>query len=88
YTLDNPDEAFDISLKTVPEAGGENEAINRAIFDASLELWKTSPENLGMSDPAAWEEAATFMAEMGLVDRKLPAESLFTNQFAEATHTP
>lgn len=88
YTLDNPDEAFAISIAAIPEVGGDNEAINRAIFDASLELWKTAPEDLGMSDPAAWEEAATFMAAMGLVDRKLPADSLFTNRFVEAARAP
>lgn len=88
YTLANPDDAFAISLKAVPEAGGDNEAINRAIFDASLGLWQTTPEDLGLSDPAAWEQAASFMAEMGLVDRKLPAETLFTNRFVEAARTP
>lgn len=88
YTLENPDEAFAISLKAVPEAAGDNEAINRAIFDASLDLWQTAPEDLGLSDPAAWEQAAVFMAEMGLVDRKLPAGSLFTNRFVEAAPVP
>ncbi|MEZ4767161.1 MAG: ABC transporter substrate-binding protein [Caldilineales bacterium] len=88
YTLDNPDDAFAISLRAVPEAGGENEAINRAIFDASLALWQSTPQDLGMSDPDAWEAAASFMAEMGLVDRKLPADSLFTNRFVEAARAP
>lgn len=88
YTLANPDEAFAISIAAIPEAGGDNEAINRAIFDASLDLWQTTPEALGLSDPAAWEQAATFMAEMGLVDRKLPAETLFTNRFVEAARAP
>lgn len=36
YTLDNPDEAFAIALTTVPEAGGDNETVNRAVFDAVL----------------------------------------------------
>ena len=88
YTLENPDEAFAISIAAIPEAGGENEATNRAIFDASLDLWQTTPEELGLSDPAAWEQAATFMAAMGLVDRKIPADALFTNQFVEAARTP
>ena len=41
YTLDYPDDAFAISLRAVPEAGGDNEATSRAIFDASLPLWQT-----------------------------------------------
>ena len=40
YTLANPDEAFAIALSYVPEAGGDNEAINRAIFDATLPYWQ------------------------------------------------
>lgn len=83
-TLANPDEAFAISLKAVPEAGGENEAINRAIFDASLDLWRASPTELGRSDPADWQKAAHFMHDMGLVDTLVPVEQLYTNRFVEA----
>ncbi len=36
YTLDYPDEAFAIALTFVPEAGGDNVAINRAVFEAAL----------------------------------------------------
>ena len=43
YTLDNPDEAFEIALKYVPEAGGDNAEINRAVFDASLDFWTPVP---------------------------------------------
>lgn len=84
YTLDNPDEAFDISLRAVPEAGGDNEAANRAIFDASLALWRVSDAELGRSNPQAWSEAAAFMREMGLIDVDVPAGEIFTNQFVDA----
>lgn len=85
YTLDNPDEAFALSLQAVPEAGGDNTAVNRAIFDASLDLWRASAEELGRSDPDAWQEAAAFMRQMGLVDSEVPVEGIFTNQFVEAS---
>lgn len=88
YTLDHPDEAFSISLEAVPEAGGENEATNRAIFDASLALWQASDAELGRSDPAAWQEATAFMRAMGLIDVDVPADGLFTNQFIDAAPTP
>jgi NitT/TauT family transport system substrate-binding protein len=87
-TLADPDEAFAISLQAVPEAAGENAAINRAIFDASLDLWQASIEQLGRSDPQAWQVAADFMLEMGLIDRTLDAQSLFTNAFADAAQLP
>ncbi len=43
WTIANPDEAFAIALKVVPEAGGPNEAANRAVFDASLPFWTPAP---------------------------------------------
>ncbi len=84
YTLDNPDEAFEISLRAVPEAGGDNEAANRAIFDASLPLWKADETLFGRSDPLVWQQAAEFMLEMGLIDTAVATEGIVTNRFAEA----
>ena len=79
-TLSQPDEAFAISLKAVPQAGGENEKVNRAIFDASLDLWQ-QPEPLGASDRGTWESGARFMQEMGLIETDVSVDALFTNQF-------
>ncbi|MEA3335918.1 MAG: ABC transporter substrate-binding protein [Chloroflexota bacterium] len=84
YTLDNPDEAFEMSLRAVPEAGGDARAINRAVFDATLEMWQASAEDLGQSDPQSWQEAAEFMLEVGLIDRAVVPEDLFTNQFVDS----
>lgn len=80
-TLADPDAAFAISLQAVPEAGGEQAAVSRAIFDESLKLWQADPADLGRSDPAAWATAAVFMKEMGLIQVEVKAEDLFTNEF-------
>jgi NitT/TauT family transport system substrate-binding protein len=88
YTLANPDEAFAISLRAVPEAGGDNEAANRAIFDASLDLWRVGKGEIGRSDAAAWQEASEFMRQMGLIDVDVPVEGIFTNQFVDAAPQP
>jgi NitT/TauT family transport system substrate-binding protein len=84
YTLANPDEAFAIALKFVPEAGGENEGANRAVFDASLPYW-TPRQGVtpGATAAADWQSAAEFMQRIGLVDTLVPAEELFTNEFVE-----
>ena len=50
-TLADPDAAFAISLKTVPELGGDQAKVSRAIFDESLKLWEASEAELGRSDP-------------------------------------
>jgi NitT/TauT family transport system substrate-binding protein len=83
YTLANPDEAFAIALQFVPEAGGENEAANRAIFDASLPYWTPdSDQALDAMSLEVWQDAAAFMQRIGLVDARVPAEELFTNEYA------
>ncbi|MEZ4614199.1 MAG: hypothetical protein R2867_01605 [Caldilineaceae bacterium] len=80
--MDNPDEAFAIALQTIPEAGGENEAANRAIFDAVLSDWSsTAGQQPGATELTAWQSAAEFMQRIGLVDTVVPAEELFTNEF-------
>lgn len=82
YTLDNPDDAFAIALATVPEAGGDNEAANRAIFDAVLADWTPQPDQQpGATTLADWQTVAAFMQEIGLVDTLVPAAELFTNDF-------
>ncbi len=88
YTLDDPDEAFAISLQAVPEAGGDNAAASRAIFDASLDLWQAADNEIGRSDQAAWQEAAQFMRAMGLIEVDVPVDALFTNQFVDAAPAP
>jgi len=65
----------------VPEAGGQQSAVSRAIFDESLKLWQASDEELGISDPLIWQKGAEFMAEMGLIQTAVAAEDLFTNDF-------
>jgi NitT/TauT family transport system substrate-binding protein len=82
YTLEHPDEAFAMALKFVPEAGGENAAVNRAIFNAVLDDWKTQADaQPGATTPVEWQAAAEFMQRIGLVSTVVPTEELYTNQF-------
>lgn len=84
HAIDNPDEAFALSLAAVPEAGGENEAANRAIFDASLFYWTPRAERTPWATTLEdWQTAAEFMQRIGLADTLVPAEELFTNEFLE-----
>ncbi len=79
YTIDHPEEAFEICLKHVPEAGGENARQQMAVLQESIKLWRT--DDLGRSDPAAWEASQRFMIELGFVDTETDIEQMFTNQF-------
>jgi NitT/TauT family transport system substrate-binding protein len=82
-TLADPDAAFEISLKAVPEAAGEQAKVSRAIFDESLKLWQADAADLGRSDPAAWEKAVNFMKDMSLIQTDVKPEDLYTNEFVK-----
>jgi NitT/TauT family transport system substrate-binding protein len=85
FTLASPEEAFDISLKHVPEAAtdSETEAVNRAILDRSVEFWQADEPELGRSDELEWQAAQRIMEEMGLIDAAADVATMFTNEFVE-----
>jgi len=85
YTLAHPDEAFAISLRAVPEAGGKHEAANRAIFDAALRFWRPQDGQFGRTTAAQWTEAERFMRKMGLLQHDVDVSRAFTNQFVAGT---
>jgi ABC-type nitrate/sulfonate/bicarbonate transport system substrate-binding protein len=80
-TLADPDAAFAISLMAVPEAGGDQAPVSRAIFDESLKLWQAPAAELGRSDPDSWATAAKFMKAMGLIQADVNPSDLYTNEF-------
>jgi len=75
----DPDGAFEICLKFVPEAGGENRDAQQAVLNRSVELWKA--ERTGWSDHDAWEASHEFMLTMGLIDQQTDVQELYNNQF-------
>ncbi|MGQ9600457.1 MAG: ABC transporter substrate-binding protein [Anaerolineae bacterium] len=83
YTLDHPEEAFQICLKQVPEAASDaqTEAVNRAILLKSIEFWKAEPGELGRSYERDWQEAQRIMTEMGLVSPGADVADMFSNRF-------
>jgi NitT/TauT family transport system substrate-binding protein len=83
YTLEHPDEAFEICLKHVPEAASDAdaEAVNRAILAESIEFWKAEAGQLGRSQEADWLASLRIMEQMGLVETGRDVAEMFTNQF-------
>ncbi|MFN8492720.1 MAG: ABC transporter substrate-binding protein [Caldilineaceae bacterium] len=82
YTLAHPDEAFAITLKTVPEAGGDKQAANQAVLKAVLADWQPEAnQKPGETKLADWQAVAELMQRIGLVDKLVPAAELFTNDF-------
>jgi NitT/TauT family transport system substrate-binding protein len=83
YTVAHPDEAFDISLKHIPEVANDAQAraVNRAILDKSIEFWKAVPEELGRSEEADWQASLQIMQQMGLVSTEVNILDMFSNRF-------
>jgi len=79
YTIDHPEEAFEICLENVPEAGGENRGTQMAVLKESIKFWEG--DQLGYSDPSAWEASQEFMLQVGLTDVETDVDQMFTNQF-------
>jgi NitT/TauT family transport system substrate-binding protein len=80
-TLDDPDAAFKICRQYVPEIDDDSAPLQRAVLEAALRFWQA--EELGKSDPAAWQASLTFMHQTGMVEDELDVESLYSNEFVD-----
>ncbi len=77
FTITNPDEAFTIAKKYIPEI--ENEQVQKQVLLESLKIWQVTDP--GLNDVNQWQESLEFLTKIGLVEKDLEANSLFTNQF-------
>jgi NitT/TauT family transport system substrate-binding protein len=77
-TLDNPDEAYEISKKYVEGLDDSR----KGVLMASIPLWEADP--LGVTNPASWQETQDLLLEMGLLDAPLSdLDQMYTNEFIE-----
>jgi len=80
YTIEHPDEAFEIATGYVE--GLDDPAIaatQQEVLARSIELWQA--ERLGESRLAAWESMQAVLLEMGLLANPLDLAAAFTNDF-------
>lgn len=83
-TLDNPDEAFDLSLKSIPEAQLGDLALQRQVLQESLPYWYselTAAEGLGFTDAEVWVKTEQFMRDAALLAGPVEVGAAFTNDF-------
>ena len=78
-TIANPDEAYNISKKYVPNLGTQDETTQKEILRLTIERWRTS--HLGLSDLQAWQNMQDTLLKMKLLKQPLDVSKAFTNQF-------
>ena len=79
YTIDHPDEAYEICKGYVPNLASAEQVVQKQVMINSIELWKG--EQLGFSDLQAWENMQSTLQKMGLLNSPLDLSVVFTNEF-------
>ncbi|HTP01265.1 MAG TPA: ABC transporter substrate-binding protein [Anaerolineales bacterium] len=78
-TIADPDEAYNISKKYVPNLAQQDEKTQKEVLARTIELWKTA--NPGVSDATAWQNMQDTLLKMGLLKQPLDLKKAFTNEF-------
>ena len=78
-TIADPEAAYDISLKYVDELANADRETQMEVLRRSIELWRT--DDLGRSDPQAWENMQNTLLKMSLLTAPLDLNKAFTNEF-------
>ncbi len=79
YTIDNPDEAYEISKKYVENLAAADQEIQKEVLLRSIELWKA--DRLGYSEPEGWENMNALLVQMGLISDQVNVQDCYTNVF-------
>ncbi len=81
FTVENPEEAFQICFKFVEGLEGADQEVQYDVLKASLELYQTDP--YGYSQPEAWENMQQVLLQMGLMKKEIDLEEAYTNDFSQ-----
>jgi NitT/TauT family transport system substrate-binding protein len=79
--LDDPDAAFTTSEAFI-EGLEENRDTQRAVLSASIDLWKAPAP--GWMETSSWATAQDVMLDAGMIETKVPVDSLYTNTFVDS----
>lgn len=78
-TMQDPEAAYDISLKYVDELAKADRTTQMEVLRRTIELWQSDVP--GRSDPIAWENMQDTLLKMGLLKQPLDLTKAFTNDF-------
>ncbi len=80
-TIDDPDAAFEITRKAIPEMDDDTAVLQRAVLEECVVFWRG--DNLGASVPEHWKESVELLQEIGLLETDVDPDGLYTNTFVE-----
>jgi len=76
-TIEDPDEAYQISKNYVENLEEADRAIQTEVLAESIKLWQT--DQLGYSEPAGWINMQQVLIDMGLLEAPLELDKAYTN---------
>ena len=79
YTLDHPEEAFEICKIYVEGLDKVDQNVQMEVLTSSIGLWKT--DRPGYSQPESWENMQNVLFDMGILKSPLELEKAYTNEF-------
>ncbi len=82
FSLNSPNETFEICKKYVEGLDQNNQDVQKQVFMATLEFWKT--DKPGYSKPEAWDNMQKVLLDMGMLKQPLELEKAYSNAFVEA----
>lgn len=82
FSLNYPNEAFEICKKYVEGLDQTNQDVQKKVFMATLEFWKT--DRPGYSKPEAWENMQKVLLDMGMLTQPLDLNKAYSNAFIAA----
>ncbi len=79
YTIANPDEAFEITKKYVPNLSQVDQAVQKEVLVTSISLWQA--DQPGVPLPVGWKNMQQVLLDMGLLTASQDLQSAYTSQF-------
>lgn len=76
-TIENPDEAYQISKNYVENLAEADPDVQKEILAESIKLWQA--DQPGYSEPAGWENMQQVLLDMGLLESPLELDEAYTN---------
>jgi NitT/TauT family transport system substrate-binding protein len=80
-TIDDPDAAFEIAQRMIPEMDDATAGLQRAVLQESVSFWRS--DDLGASRAQEWEESVSLLRRIGILNSDLEPETLYTNKFVQ-----